>query len=266
MNINPQILQKTLIENLRQEKFISQEQFKRLERTIGKDRFDGLLRLNVDSNRGKHSEDILNKLSEEIDFVEKHHKSNLFQEQKFAIIINKVNSYTVKLHKLLSEKDSHPQVLKIKSELSKMGIEAQLDNNPEFAELCLEAMKFLESKHFPLPDEIISTKYTFDSQSINLNGKNIILLDSKDCHDMSWMLSTNSHMHTIIHEAVHCIQNNLLAFNLKKIPKCFEHTIKNLSSYASQSGCQEVHAELVTKKLICGLNKDEEQLLKYLEK
>ncbi len=117
-----------------------------------------------------------------------------------------------------------------------------------------------------MPDEIISTKYTFDSQSINLNDKNIILLDSKNSHDLSWMLSTNSPMRTIIHEAVHCTQNNLLAFNLKRIPKRFEHTIQKLSCYASKSGCQEVHAELVTKKLICGLNEDEEQLLKYLEK
>lgn len=197
----------------------------------------------------------------------KKHKTTLAIEQRLFKFKNKQNSQMAALYKVLVKKDTEPGVLKIKNELiQKYGIKnVYLDNNPEYAKLCLDSMKVLKEKEFPLPEQIILSRYLPDTgMSINADNKKTVILNPEQQID-AWEASTESPLHCIIHECVHCIQPDLLIYNLKKPPAKFQKTISDLSFYASGNYTQEVHAELVTKKLLDKLTPDEESLLKYIE-
>lgn len=176
------------------------------------------------------------------------------------------------LYKILTIKDTNPKVMKIKRELKKeYGIKSlYLNNNLDFAESCLQVAKIFKEKGYTLPDEIIASDFFIDEDdscmSMALEGKKKTILINPECmHDgLDWMCSVRSPLHTIVHECVHCLQPLLTCFNMKKIPAKYNDTIANLSFYARENSAHEIHAELLTKKILKGLNPDEEELLKYL--
>lgn len=197
----------------------------------------------------------------------KKQKTTLAIEQRLFKFKSKQASQMAALYKVLAKKDTEPDVLKIKNELiQKYGIKnVYLDNNLEYAKLCLDSMKVLKENDFPLPEQIILSRYLPETgMSINADNKKTILLNPEQQLD-TWESSTESPLHCIIHECVHCVQPDLLIFNLNKPPVRFQKTICDLSFYASGNYTQEVHAELVTKKLLDKLTPDEETLLKYIE-
>lgn len=170
----------------------------------------------------------------------------------------------IRLYKDLCEKDTNPRVKNIKAQLQNMGIKSvYLDNNIEEAIRCFQAIKLLKKQNFPLPKEIIINKH-FPCGGVALQQTQTIILKPFDECDL-FNGSTDSDLHKIVHECVHLTQPNLVAFNIKSIPSEYNETIINLSNYAENNFAHEIHAELVTKKLIDGLTKEEEQLLKYIE-
>ena len=56
-----------------------------------------------------------------------------------------------------------------------------------------------------------------------------------------------------------------LSYMLKQLPEKYREIADNLSGYARENYFHEVHAELVTKKLLSKLTKDEEMLFNYME-
>lgn len=174
------------------------------------------------------------------------------------------NKKLIQLYKALCEKDTNPRVKNIKAQLQNMGVKSvYLDNNLEEAIRCFQAIKLLKKQNFPLPKEIIINKH-FPCGGVALQPTQTIILKPYDECDL-FAGSTNSDKHKIIHECVHLTQPNLVAFNIKSIPSEYNETINNLSDYAENNFAHEIHAELVTKKLIDGLTKEEENLLKYIE-
>ncbi len=194
-------------------------------------------------------------------------KTTLAQEKYCFKIMDKKNRELVELFKFLSQKDENPEVIRIKNILiQKYGLKnVSLDNNPESAKLYLEAVKLLKEKNFNLPENIIISKYfPAGGAKFRIDGQDYIIINPNP-NDSLWLQSTQSPIHTFIHEVVHCAQPNLLAFNVKKIPKNFKDTIDNMSIYASDNFTHEVHAELITKKILDGLTSEEEKLEKYIE-
>ena len=196
-------------------------------------------------------------------------------EQWFAKQLAEVHRKTLDMYKLLSRQDLNPEVLDIKHKIQdKFGVkEVYLNDNLDLARKCLDSVKVLKKNNIELPDEIIGTDLLIDSSrepfSMAFHDEkegNVIILNPdvlKD--DLDWIASTDSPIHTIIHECMHCIQPHLISFNLKKIPAKFKETISRLSFYSSGNFMHEVHAELLTKKVLNGLNSKEKELLNYIE-
>lgn len=262
MNINLQKYNHRMIENLKKNKFISPKQYDVLKSDIGSDFFEVSLSGVIENNH----QELYTELLSNIDWQtpEKHQKTTLAAEQRCQKLRNKADKFFLKAFELLTKRDTNPKVLAIKKELKAMGINSKLDNNLEFAETCLSAMKFLKENNVELPNKIVVSKFAPASQSMRLDSKSIMVL-KPDTEDMFGMTSTDSPLHIIVHEAVHGIQPDLLMFNLKKMPQKFKEIIDNISFYASSNSCHEVHAELMTKKLIDGINDEEQHLLDFIE-
>ena len=246
MNINLQKYNHRMIENLKKNKFISPKQYDVLKSDIGSDFFEVSLSGVIENNH----QELYTELLSNIDWQtpEKHQKTTLAAEQRCQKLRNKADRFVLKAFELLAKRDTN----------------SKLDNNLEFAETCLSAMKFLKENNVELPNKIVVSKFAPASQSMRLDSKSIMVL-KPDTEDMFGMTSTDSPLHIIVHEAVHGIQPDLLMFNLKKMPQKFKEIIDNISFYASSNSCHEVHAELMTKKLIDGINDEEQHLLDFIE-
>lgn len=200
---------------------------------------------------------------------------SLEAEQLIARHMEEIHKKMLDMFKLLTRRDLRPDVLDIKRRLKgEFGIkEVYLNDNPNLARKCLESMKVLKKNDVALPDEIIGTDLLLDSSrepfSIAIHeekeGNAIIINPDVLRDDEDWTASTDSPIHTIVHECIHCTQPNLMSFNLKKIPAKFKDTISKLSYYARDNYMHEVHAELLTKKVLEGLNSKEKELLNYIE-
>ncbi len=197
----------------------------------------------------------------------KKHKTNLALEQYFYKLKEKTNKKLFSFFKDISEKDTKPDIIKIKNELKyKYNIkDTSFDNDKEIAQMCLNAVNILKEKDFPIPDAIIYNRhFPYGGISFAVDNKKIILINPENADE--WMQSTSHPLHTITHECVHCSQPELIAFAVKKFPAEFQDTISNLSLYADGNFTHEIHAELVTKKLLDKLTPDEQKLLDYIEK
>ena len=203
-----------------------------------------------------------------IEKAKKHQKTTLAFEQYFYNKMQKKDKEIIEIFKFLSEKDKNPEVLKVKNILTqKYGIKnVCLDNNPECAKLYLDAVKLLAQKDFPLPDNIIVSKYfPAGGLTVNSDGQSYIILPAEVSESL-WMQSTQSPLHQFVHETVHSAQPLLFAFNIKRIPDKFKDTVDNLSIYASDNFTHEVHAELITKMLLEELTPEEKELKKVIER
>lgn len=255
---------KSLIEKLKNNKLVSKEHLQEIAQAQDKEELENSIEWMAESACRKNDDVLLNCVNWE-DSVKKQ-KTTLTLEKHLNKIKNNQFREVLSLFKTVAHKDIDPEVVKIKNNLiQNYGLKCVcLDNNLEYSKLCLESMKVLKKKNFPLPDQIILSRYLSDNGfSANIDGRPTIFLNPETEFD-SWMASTESPLHCIIHEAVHCTQPDLLVFNIKKIPSRFTETVENLSTYAEGNFAQEVHAELVTKRLLDKLSPDEEELLKYL--
>ena len=216
-------------------------------------------------------DDYMQKIMEKFDINELIKNQNITKaiEKSLKALNTKYESMMVSACRIVAQKDTNSEVLKIKNELAEMGVETSFDNNLSVARKCLKAMKFLKSKNFPLPDEIISENILESCFATNIKNKKIIVLDS-DCINKKGFsvypsASTDSPIHEIVHECVHLTQPSSLSYMLKQLPEKYREIADNLSGYARENYFHEVHAELVTKKLLSKLTKDEEMLFNYME-
>ena len=156
------------------------------------------------------------------------------------------------------------------------------------AEKILKAVEFAKNKNIPLPDNIIATSaYPMVGQNIltsNLEhtvfinfqsetsiAKSLAEKNPQNDYDniiakelfgrLNIFLSTPDELHTVIHEFEH--SRNFMFSNIK-IPQKHIPAVEGLMNYAGKSfnnANDEIRTELLTKRDIMGLNKQEEQLL-----
>ena len=179
----------------------------------------------------------------------------------------KIEDMAVMFAKILSKKDTNPEVIKIKKEIrSKFGIKSlYLDNNLNYAKRILKSLEILRNNNIPLADEIIVNSMLNMSAGIS-NPKKKVMLINPNAEDRL-ITSTDSPLHDIIHEGIHIGQPDNPAIQFQKMPDKYKGTIDALSMYASDNFILEVHAELMTKKILRPkLFTDEEQAaLDYIE-
>ena len=104
----------------------------------------------------------------------------------------KMENLTVQFTKILSQKDTNPEVLEIKNKIKKeFGIKSlYLDNNKNFAKKLTKALKILKDNDMIIPDEIIVNSILALSMGIANPQKRIIILNSTLKPD--YMMSTES--------------------------------------------------------------------------
>ncbi len=177
-----------------------------------------------------------------------------------------IENFSIKFAKILSKKDTNPEVLKIKKDIRKdFGIKnLYLDNNLPFSKKIQKALKILKENNVPLANEIIVNSILDSSMGITNPDKRTILLSPRGISDI---FSTNSPLHLIIHEGIHLGQPDNPVIQLQKMPDKFKETINNLSLYASDNFILEVHAELKAKQLLRPkkFTKEEGEALFYIE-
>lgn len=254
-----------LIETLKNNKLVSRENLEEIAQAQDKEEMRYSIRYMVESAMERNDTLLLKCVNWQESL--KKQKTTLALEKHLSKIKNNQFKEVLSLFKTVAQKDTDPNVVRIKNDLiQNYGLkDICLDNNYEYSKLCLESMKVLKGKNFPLPEKIILSRYIpGNGFSANIEGSPTIFLNPETEFD-SWMASTKSPLHCIVHESVHCTQPDLLIFNIKKIPSKFTQTVENLSIYAEGNFGQEIHAELVTKKLLEELSPDEKELLNYIE-
>ena len=194
-------------------------------------------------------------------------KSDLREEQFFYQNKSFINNNVIEYAKKLSDKDTDPEILKIKKELKKNFNIKQMffDNNLDTAIDTLNAFKILKENNLELPQQIIISKFIKNSTAINTSKLKTIIINPNLTHSLCW-LSTESPMHNIIHECIHINQPDLLIFNFKELPKKYLKIAYKLSDYSYKAPFHEIHAELLTKYLLEELNTEELELLEYIKK
>lgn len=277
MKINPvfSAYKNNLIQQLKVKNCLPQESLEVLNYARSRTKFylaleDVVIKFNEDNFEKKDS--IFNSCIEQ---GKKFGHCTLEAEQWIANRMEEIHKKILDMFKLLTRQDFKPDVLDIKHRLTdEFGIkEVYLNNNSNLAQKCLESMKVLKKNNIALPDEIVGSDLLLDSSrepfSMSFREEeagNVVIINPDTLEeDGIWTLSTDSPLHTIVHECIHCTQPNLMSFNLKKIPARFKHTVARLSVYASSNYMHEVHAELLTKKVLNGLNSKEKELLDYIE-
>lgn len=275
--INPMFsaYKNNLIQQLRVKNCLPQESLEALNCARSKMKFylaleDVVIKFNEDNFEKQDSIS-----SAYINESKKYGHCTLEAEQWFARRMEEVYKKMLDMFKLLTRRDLKPEVLDIKQKIQKnYGIkEVYLNDNLNLAKKCLESLKVLKKNGIELPDEIIGTDLLMDSSREPFSmafyeeeAGNVIIINPDILNeDGFWTTSTDSSIHTIIHECIHCIQPHLMSFNFKKIPAKYKETVAHLSFYAQANMMHEVHAELLTKKILRGLNSNEKGLLDYIE-
>lgn len=202
-------------------------------------------------------------IDEDLNILERIEKQDFSPELDKTIndLETKNADLAIPIAKLISETDSNPDVLKIKSEIqNKYNLkEIYLNNDIEFSQGCKEALEILEKNNIRYNGTIIAND-KLDAVGINLqssNGNCVII------NQRNWQRD-ESITHIVLHEILHSLQPRTLEFKTKQIPKEFEETANNISNYASDKYALEVHCELYVKKLLQELSDKEEALFSYL--
>lgn len=212
----------------------------------------------------EYMEDLMKDKSLNLLGTQKKQKTTLAFEQYLNKVSQTKEKRIADLYKTISVKDTDPEIIKIKQQLqNEFGIkELYFDNHLDFAQNCLEVMKILKNKNLKLPDQIIGSRF-FSHYGINLNseGLNTILINTEKTISSG---STNHPLHIIMHEALHGLQPKFALFNMQKIPEQYRKVANNLSDYAYNNYAHEVHCELLAKKVLSNLSKEEDDLFNYL--
>lgn len=166
--------------------------------------------------------------------------------------------------KALHVPSKNPQVIAIENILKEQyGVKfVSLKDNEQLAKQILRAFETASKNGVELPKNIAVSNFMFANGENLFNGT--ILLNSRQPALRKGFTSTDSDFHVPLHEIMHGKQPRLISFNMKKIPERFQEVKRNLSGYSAAAGTHETFTELNTKRLIDGLNPQEQELYNYL--
>ena len=166
--------------------------------------------------------------------------------------------------KAMHKPSKNPKVIAIENILKEQyGCKfVSLKDNEELAKEVLKAYEIASKNNVETPENVIVSAF------MNTNGEHLIngtiLLNTLESKYQNGFLSTNKDFHAVLHEIMHNTHPQLLSFNRKKIPERFHNVKAGLSEYSRISPTHETFTELNTKRLIDGLNKEEQALYNYL--
>lgn len=166
--------------------------------------------------------------------------------------------------KALHVPSRNPRVIAIENILKEQyGVKfASLKDNEVLAKQVLKAYETAAKNGVEVPKNVIVSDFMFANGENLFNGT--ILLNSSQRALRQGFTSTTSEFHVPLHEIMHGEQPKLISFNMKKIPSRFQEVKQNLSGYSAKAGTHETFTELNTKRLIDGLNPQEQELYNYL--
>lgn len=218
-------------------------------------------------------------------------------EQMFYEKTNLYNRTMKHLNFVFAPKSQNPEVIKIEETLkNKYGVKTvRLADDLPCAQLILKGVETAYEKGIKIPESFIVSNFLKGGLSLNSFGKerSCVLIGSsfisnfirkyavpvkmseytrqllnkwKEYAKFSNWSSTNKPEHIVVHEILHKEHVDLMAFQHKKIPKKFEPVILKLSGYSAsrKENVFEVFNELNTKRLLLGLDSEEEKLFKFL--
>lgn len=137
-----------------------------------------------------------------------------------------------------------------------------LKDNEDLARTVLKVYETAAKNGVKTPKNVIASDYILGEGENLLNGT--IMLNNRRFFLPKGCMSTNSDFHGPLHEIMHDTHPRLMAFTMKKIPARFQKVKDELSIYSSCSETHETFTELNTKRLIEGLNPEEQSLFDYL--
>lgn len=137
-----------------------------------------------------------------------------------------------------------------------------LKDNEELARKILKAYETAAKNGVKTPKNVVVSDFIF------AGGENIfndtILLNRNQYTFWDGLFSTNSDFHIPLHEIMHGTHPKLVSFSLKKIPQEFMGVKNKLFKSSRNAQTSEIFTELNTKRLIEGLNPEEQALFDYL--
>ncbi len=137
-----------------------------------------------------------------------------------------------------------------------------LKDNEELARKVLKAYETASKNGIKTPENVIASDFMFAEGENLFNGT--VLLNTRQTALPAGALATMSDFHVPLHEILHGTHPTLVSFSIKKIPVQLKKVKEELSGYSAITQTHETFTELYTKKLIDGLNSEEQALFDYL--
>ena len=243
----------------------------------------------------RYSKEVINPILKGVNLKKK--SVPLEVEQEFYKKKNFADDCVRWIHAIFSRPSRKAEVVEIETILrEKYGLElVLLGDDLTVAKNVLKAIEDAKTAGIKLPEEVIVTDFKIGCEHLrtSMGKKDTILLSStrfqlfqqkhskrinlsteqqgllksyrENCGYASWN-STNQPEHVALHEIVHETHLPLLAFKTKKIPSKYLPTIRKLSGYAASkpTATHEIYTELMTRKVLVGLDKEQEELLDFI--
>ena len=210
------------------------------------------------------------KLMKDLGFIDKKIRGKqlkpftLSLEQQVKAVRDKHVNFILARERALHVTSKNPKVIAIENILKEQyGCKfVALKDEEELARKVLKAFDVAKKNGIKTPHSVIASDATMPEGENLHNGT--IVLKRKPRELLKGYTSTEADYHTVLHEIMHGTHPTLISFSLKKIPSQFKNVKDNLSIYSQVSFTHETFTELNTKRLINGLNKEEQALYDYL--
>ena len=185
-------------------------------------------------------------------------------EQQAKAVRDKRVNFILARERALHVPSKNPKVIAIENILKEQyGCKfVALKDEENLAKNVLKAFDVAKKNGVQTPRNIIVSDVALLEGENLFNGT--IILKRKPSELVKGYLSTEADYHTALHEIMHGTHPVLTSFNFKKIPASLKGVKDSLSIYSQASFTYETFTELNTKRLINGLNKEEQALFDYL--
>lgn len=177
---------------------------------------------------------------------------------------NRKGSFILARERAMHTPSKNPKVIAIENILKEQyGCKfVSLKDNEELAQKVLKAYETAAKNGVKTPKNVVVSDFMFGEGENLFNGT--ILLNRNQHVLRDGFMSTSSDFHVPLHEIMHGTHPKLVSFSSKKIPDKFQKAKEELSEYSKYSQTHETFTELNTKRLIDGLNPQEQALFDYL--
>lgn len=189
---------------------------------------------------------------------------SLEMEQILYWARNRRGSFILARERAMHTPSKNPKVIAIENILKEQyGCKfVSLKDNEELAQKVLKAYETAAKNGVKTPKNVIVSDFMFAEGENLFNGT--ILLNRNQHAQPEGFMSTSSDFHMPLHEIMHGTHPKLVSFSLKKIPSELVRVKNELSGYSKNAATHETFTELNTKRLIDGLNPQEQTLFDYL--